>query len=133
MKSYLSYEAADHLDKKEKQDQGSFYTPENISKRMAKKLFEGLTKKEIASKIILDPTCGKGNLFVACLELGALEENLYGVDIDKEAIKFCIDKFPDGNFQVGNCLEDDITDDTFWTKKWDEKYVPSFRSMFGKV
>ena len=110
----IEYESAEyHLDKLSQQDQGSFYTPEEIALKMAKTL--NLTKKGK----ILDPCCGKGNLFVAILETYSFieESDLYGVDIDPEAIKFCIQKFPKGNFRCGDVLKDSITSDHFWLKR----------------
>jgi type I restriction-modification system DNA methylase subunit len=128
----MNFEIADHLTKEKQQAQGSFYTPVEISINMAKKL--GLKQKGK----ILDSCCGKGNLFVAVLNEYDFISNddLYGVDIDAEAIAFCINKFPGGHFQVGNCLEDDLTDDDFWKKDPFEKYVPkpkSLISMMGKM
>jgi type I restriction-modification system DNA methylase subunit len=125
----MEYEIADHLDKKQKQDQGSFYTPQEISEKMAKML-------NYKDGKILDPCVGKGNLFVACIKIYNLKEPydmLYGVDIDEEAIRFCIQKFPGGHFQVGNCLEDDLSNDDFWKKDPFSKYVPTFMSKFGQI
>jgi len=123
----MDYEIADHLNKEEAQSQGSFYTPEKLAIKMAKML-----KLKEKCKV-LDPCCGKGNLFVAVLNTYDFisNEDLYGVDIDPEAIKFCIEKFPGGNFQVGNVLEDDITNDEFWNKEPFSKFKPSFRSKWG--
>ena len=125
----MKFEQADHLDKSSKQEQGSFYTPEKLAKKMAKML-------KWKSGNILDPCCGKGNLFVACLEIyedkGLTNDLLYGVDIDPEAIKFCIEKFPGGHFQVGNCLTDDITADEFWQKDPFEILDDYYKKIGGK-
>ena len=123
----MKYEIADHLNKSSRQNQGSFYTPKKLALKMAKML-------KLKSKCkVLDPCCGKGNLFVAVLEIYDFisNEDLYGVDIDPEAIRFCIEKFPGGNFQVGNVLEDDITDDRFWQKDPFAKFDPTKRLKSG--
>jgi len=125
----MIYEHANHLNKDSQQELGSFYTPKELALKMAKML-------KLKSKCkVLDPCCGKGNLFVAVLETYSFisNEDLYGVDIDPEAIKFCIKKFPGGHFQVGNCLEDNITDDDFWKKNSMDKYSPTFKNTFGRI
>jgi len=132
----IKYESAEYyLDKTSQQDQGSFYTPEKLALKMAKLL------KLKYKQTILDPCCGKGNLFVAVLSTYPFIDtsDLYGIDIDSEAIKFCIKKFPGGHFQLGNCLEDPITEDEFWQKDpletWKAycKRKPSFIRNFGKT
>jgi SAM-dependent methyltransferase len=108
----------DHLSKKDAQKQGSFYTPRDIAMEMADKLEWKSDQK------ILDPCCGRGALFQACLEkYGDLTNDLiYGIDIDPIAISFCISHFPGGHFQVGDCLVDDIIDDEFWRKDPFERF-----------
>ncbi|MDR0675789.1 MAG: SAM-dependent methyltransferase [Elusimicrobiota bacterium] len=134
----MKYEVSDHLDKDQKQDLGAVYTPEELAISMAKKLNWKKGQK------VLDVCCGKGNLFVAVLEVyekdGITNDNLYGIDIDPKAIEFCINKFPGGHFRVGNCLTDDFTLDHFWkereynTQSYEEYCVknrPPFK--FGKL
>jgi len=109
-----------HLSKKEKQKQGAVYTPRELAEYMARLL----DLKE--RKPILDPCVGYGQLLAAVMNTyDFIEyEDLYGIDIDEEAIKFCIEKFPGGHFQVGDILVDDYTDDAFWEKDPFEKYEP---------
>ena len=108
----FEYSNADHLDKKTKQQQGSFYTPREIAIKMAKML------EWKPGQTILDPCVGSANLMVACMEVypELTEDLLYGVDIDPEAIRMCIKKFPKGHWQVGDCLKDPITNDKFCAK-----------------
>jgi phospholipid N-methyltransferase len=119
----MIYETSDHLDKTQKQDLGAVYTPRELAVKMAKKLEWKNGQK------VLDVCVGKGNLFVAMIEVwgpdGLTNDNLYGVDIDPEAIKFCVTKFPGGHFRVGNCLTDDFTSDHFWKDRdyVDQTYV----------
>jgi type I restriction-modification system DNA methylase subunit len=128
----MKYEQSDHLDDETQKEFGSIYTPKELALKMAKLL-------KWKEGPILDPCVGKGNLFVACLEIykSLKNDDLYGVDLDSEAIKFCIKKFPGGHFQVGNCLEDDLADDDFWSKNpFDTSGAykkKNFKKMFGRV
>jgi hypothetical protein len=129
----MNYEVADHLDKQDQQSQGSFYTPQELAEKMARELrLKESDRSDWSDFRVLDPTVGKGNLFVAVLnEYSWLtNDNLYGCDIDEEAIRFCIEKFPGGHFQVGDCLKDDITDDEFWAKDPFSKHTPK---LSGRV
>jgi predicted RNA methylase len=109
----INYCEADHLDRETQQQLGSFYTPKELAEKMARLLDWKPGQK------IIDVCCGKGNLFVACLNIYPQLTNdlIYGIDIDKKAIEFCIKKFPGGHFRVGDCLEDDIRSDHFWKER----------------
>lgn len=151
-KKYNCNNSADDLNltKLERQAAGAFHTPESLSVDMAKQLYpqyiKSKTKAEIIEKFgedgikflkdfnLIDPCCGTGNLLAAAMNVYKWidEEDIYGVDIDPRAIEFCIKKFPHGNFQVGDCLKDNITDDDFWNKKWDEPYENQ-TGLFGKM
>lgn len=120
------------LTKQECQSAGAFHTPKKLAIEMAKKLFPKYAKCETKTEIIeqfgqegidflkdfrlIDPCCGTGNLLAAAMNVYKWidEEDIYGVDIDPRAIDFCMRKFPDGHFQVGDCLLEDLTDDKFW-------------------
>ena len=120
------------LSKEECKSAGAFHTPKKLAKEMAKKLFPKYAKCETKADIIekfgqegidflkdfrlIDPCCGTGNLLAAAMNTYKWidEEDIYGVDIDPRAIDFCMRKFPDGHFQVGDCLLEDLTDDKFW-------------------
>lgn len=151
-KLYNTNNSADDLflNKKERQDKGAFHTPSYLAIDMVKKLFPQYikckTKLEITEKFgdigqkfvkefkLIDPCCGTGNLLAAALNTYKWieEEDIYGIDIDARAVEFCIKKFPHGHFQVGDCLKDDITDDDFWNKKWNERYEDQ-TGLFGKT
>lgn len=150
-KSYNCNNSADDLNltKEERQATGAFHTPKLIAMKMVKQLYPQYikckTKAEIIEKFgegginflkdfnLIDPCCGTGNLLAAAMNVYKWidEEDIYGVDIDSRAIEFCIKKFPHGNFQVGDCLKDNITYDEFWNKKWDELYEDQI-GLFGK-
>lgn len=130
-----------NLTKEERQAAGAFHTPKNLAMTMAKRLFPKYIKCKTKAEIIerfgdegrkfldgfnlIDPCCGTGNLLAAALNTYKWidEEDIYGVDIDPRAVEFCIQKFPRGHFQVGDCLTDDITNDAFWDQE--------SRGMFG--
>lgn len=133
-RSYCCNHSADDLKltKQERQSVGAFHTPRVLAIKMAKKLFpkyaDCKTKADIVKKFgaegaefirdfkLIDPCCGTGNLLAAALNVYKWmeEEDIYGVDIDPRAVEFCIRKFPNGHFQVGDCLIEDLTDDKFW-------------------
>jgi type I restriction-modification system DNA methylase subunit len=118
----MTYSDADHLDKETRQEQGSFFTPRELALEMASRL------EVDAEAIVLDPCVGRGNLLKAVMELHPEipHDNYYGCDVDVEAIRLCRgDPELEGvHLQVGDCLVDDLTDDGFWKKRWDERYEP---------
>jgi len=93
------------------------YTPKVLAYKIVK------TPKRVKGNI-LDPCCGRGSLLAAALDVykHLQEENIHGIDIDKNSIEFCRRYFPHGNFQMGNILEDDFMDDRFWEKPWNMPY-----------
>ena len=62
-----------------------FFTPPSLTIQMIEK-FECDT---LTGKNILDPTCGSGNLLIACLIAGADSDKLYGNDFSTTAVKLC--------------------------------------------
>jgi hypothetical protein len=104
--------ASDHLDKESQQDQGSFFTPQELALEMASKIIVDKNSK------IIDPCIGRANLFKALKELHPELDNsqFFGLDIDAEAIRLNKEdpELQGMNFQVGNVLEDDIEDYNFW-------------------
>lgn len=73
------------LDKATRDELGQFYTPGKICIKMIEKFnCESLTDQNI-----LDPTCGSGNLLIACLIAGADLDKLYGNEYDAKVIPTC--------------------------------------------
>ena len=109
---YLFEKTPDHLTDKRKKELGSFWTPPEIALKMAKKT------KWKQGQTVIDSCCGGGALLAAMMDTfpELQEENLYGVDIDREAIKQCIELFPYGHFQAGDCLNNPIDNIDFWNK-----------------
>lgn len=73
------------LDKETRDQLGQFYTPGKICIKMIEK-FKWET---LSGKNILDPTCGSGNLLIACLIAGADLDKIYGNEYDAKVIPTC--------------------------------------------
>lgn len=73
------------LDMKKREELGQFYTPADICIRM----IERFKWDSLSGKNILDPTCGSGNLLIACLIAGADPDKLYGNEYDPDAVELC--------------------------------------------
>lgn len=73
------------LDQKTRDELGQFYTPGKICIQMIEKF----DCDSLAGKNILDPTCGSGNLLIACLIAGADLDRLYGNEYDAKVIPTC--------------------------------------------
>ncbi len=67
---------------------GTFFTPISISRIMAEKVIV-----DSASKVILDPCCGTGNLLAACIEYSHFNniklKKIIGIDIDPLSANTC--------------------------------------------
>ena len=74
------------LDEKKRIELGQFYTPASI----CIKLINKFSCESLSGFNILDPTCGSGNLLIACLIAGADADKLYGNDYDPEVVPLCI-------------------------------------------
>lgn len=73
------------LDEKKRVELGQFYTPGKICIQMIEKF----TCETLSGKNIVDPTCGSGNLLIACLIAGADVDKLYGNEYDVVAVNLC--------------------------------------------
>ena len=74
------------LDEEKRIALGQFYTPGKICIQM----IEQFNCDTLVGRNILDPTCGSGNLLIACLIAGADVDKLYGNDYDPEVVPLCI-------------------------------------------
>ncbi len=71
---------------------GDFQTNEDL----AKKVTSFLSNKEVNPKIVIEPTCGKGNFIIASLSTFSNIENIFGIEIYKPYVwetKFNIIEF----------------------------------------
>lgn len=90
----------------ERKDLDAIFTPPELTIQMLEKL------DSIKNKKILDPTCGTGNLLIACIFAGANPKLIYGNEIDEEFLKLAKERLipygvPEQNLHQGNVLEDD--------------------------
>lgn len=82
----------------------------------------------LTSKNILDLGCAGGNIFNLLRDLGAKEENIYGIDVRSDRLKDAKKLFPAGNFTHMDARElhfDDATFDIVFT-------FTIFSSILGK-
>ena len=70
-------------DKRKKLNQ--FYTPGKLCIQMIEKF----DCDSLSNKNILDPTCGSGNLLIACLIAGADSDKLFDNEYDSVAVDLC--------------------------------------------
>ena len=61
------------------------YTPGKLCIQMIEKF----DCDSLSNKNILDPTCGSGNLLIACLIAGADSDKLFGNEYDSVAVDLC--------------------------------------------
>ena len=71
--------------REERIELAQFFTPPIVSI----KLIETFDTETLANKVILDPTCGSGNLLAACLIAGADSDKILGNDFDYTMVKIC--------------------------------------------
>lgn len=80
------------LDNNYKKDNGVFYTDLSLAQKMLREL------KLPKDAIIMDPCCGSGVFLYAAKKNGFI--NLFGVDLDKNAINFCLNNINNVSFSV---------------------------------
>ena len=90
----------------ERKELNAIFTPPELTIQMIEKF------DSIENKTILDPTCGTGNLLIACILAGANPKMIYGNELDEEFLKLAKERLipygvPEQNLHQGNVLEDD--------------------------
>ena len=80
------------LENNYKKDNGIFYTDLSLAEKM---LCELKLPKDVA---IMDPCCGSGVFLYAAKKHGYMK--LYGIDQDKNAIKFCLNNINNVSFNT---------------------------------
>ncbi len=63
-----------------KNKEGIYYTPQHIVEDMLKSI------DETEAKLFLDPCCGSGNFIIEAIKKGIAPQNVYGFDIDENAV-----------------------------------------------
>jgi methylase of polypeptide subunit release factors len=86
-----------------KKQNGIFYTDLFLSNKMMDEL-----KLEQTDIRIIDPTCGTGSFIISALNKGF--KNVYGLDIDRGAIKVCKSYCPDAKIKVFDSLSKNAMD-----------------------
>jgi site-specific DNA-methyltransferase (adenine-specific) len=72
----------------DKNKRGIYYTPNNVIDQML-----NCIPVPSETDTFLDPCCGTGNFLIKALEKGFKPENIYGFDVDKEALKIANKRF----------------------------------------
>ena len=73
------------LSEEKRKKLNQFYTPGKLCIQMIEKF----DCDSLSNKNILDPTCGSGNLLIACLIAGADSDKLFGNEYDSIAVDLC--------------------------------------------
>ena len=73
------------LNEEKRKKLNQFYTPGKLCIQMIEKF----DCDSLSNKNILDPTCGSGNLLIACLIAGADSDKLFGNEYDSIAVDLC--------------------------------------------
>ncbi len=84
------------LTKEERDELGAFYTPPELCIQLLE--MYDCTLEEFATKTILDPTCGSGNLIMAALIAGMsinkdYPKNVFGNELSLKPLELCRKRF----------------------------------------
>lgn len=144
------------LQKKVRKDNGIFYTQREIANYISRKSIDYWLEENsnnLTNIRILDPSCGTGIFLMACfdyllelyqkefpnsttIEKEILENNLFGVDIDKEALAILQQEFYQKtnhlckNIRHGNSLISDKTISDFGFD-WQKEFLHGFDVIVG--
>ncbi|MFI3282465.1 MAG: TaqI-like C-terminal specificity domain-containing protein [Rikenellaceae bacterium] len=96
---WSEYESS--LEESHRNREGIYYTPQDIVQNM----FSTIPVEGVEDKLFLDPCCGSGNFLVAALEMGFRAENIYGFDMDGDAVKIARQRVPKAKIRCGDFLD----------------------------
>jgi len=123
--------------------EGIYYTPSWIVKDM----FKGI--KISNDFMFLDPCCGSGNFLIEAIKSGVSPENVYGFDIDENAVFIAKERIKkEFGFETSNIRNGDFLQEAFkfkqenlsfdliftnppWGKKIDKSDKERFASVYG--
>ena len=143
------------LTKEERDELGAFYTPPELCASLLE--MYDCTLEEFATKTILDPTCGSGNLIMAALIAGITvnknyPENVFGNELSLKPLELCRKRFTyycethglevyDRDFwrhhlHLGNALNPDCLNKDFFVEsyRWDpakDKVTTDIKKKFS--
>lgn len=121
--------------------EGIYYTPEFIVQDMMK----GIEADQIlGDKTFLDPCCGSGNFILQAIKLGFKPENIYGFDIDPNAVAitrkriFEATGYSSENIIVADFLEKTSLEKThfdyiYTNPPWGKKIPKAAKLKYGKL
>lgn len=143
------------LTKEERDELGAFYTPPELCCQMLE--MYDCTLEEFATKTILDPTCGSGNLIMAALIAGTMSgnkqyyKNVFGNELSSKPLELCRKRFVHWckenlkninedweefwriHLHQGNALNKGCISEESFTKDYvDGAYKEKERVVFGK-
>lgn len=139
----IGIEYENSLSDSHRNKEGIYYTPSSVAKDILKKI-------DIKSHFkFLDPCCGSGNFIIEAIKLGISPENIYGFDVDQNAILITKERIKQEfgvdtpNIQVGDFLQealklskanqffDLIVTNPPWGKKIDRENKEKFAAFYG--
>lgn len=137
----LASEYESSLSNSHRNKEGVYYTPKEVISDMLKNV-------EITSETtFLDPCCGSGNFIIEALERGVNPENIYGFDVDPNAVEitkkrifdstgFVSENIKTADFltEVPNLKEKGIEFDLIFTNPpWGKKLKKTEKERFAKI
>ena len=93
--------------KKDRQAGGQYYTPEDLISLLGNALLGHFDAGDIGHIKVLDPACATGNFLRWFKEQGVKEDNLYGIEIEKEAALKAGAYLPKAHIVCENALQMD--------------------------
>ena len=80
-----------------KRELGDYQTPQEFTDMVCNYL---LKDRHIRPRVVVEPTCGKGNFLNSSLKFDA--EQYYGIELQKEYYEFCKQRFTQENINIFN-------------------------------
>lgn len=80
-----------------KRELGDYQTPQEFTDKICNFL---LKHRQIRPRVVVEPTCGKGNFLNSSLQFDA--EQYYGIELQKEYYEFCKQRFTQENISLFN-------------------------------
>lgn len=128
------------LSESHKNKEGVYYTPDYIIQDM----LADLSAENLADKKFLDPCCGTGNFIIKALEIGFKPENIYGFDIDSNAVQITINRiFNKTGYQTQQIIHADFLevalslkvkfDYIFTNPPWGKKFKADQKEKYAQM